>query len=465
MQPIASTKRLLPVLFIGVFMAALDTAVIGPAIPVLRTYFSIDNRQTGLVMSVFVLFSLCSTALMANLSDRHGRRPVYLISVGLFALGSLLIALSPRFWMLIVSRAIQGIGAGGITPTASAVVGDSVPAEQRGRALGLIGATYGIAFVVGPPLASALMVALSWQWIFLLNLPVAAVILYLGAKVLPPRRADVAQTPLDWQGVIVTFVLLAALVLCITRVVDGLLGVTLWPYLLLATAVFAAALVVVERRAIQPLIPLVLFADRQLARVYLLALGAGFGMGSVVFLTSIPTQAYGVTPKNSGFVLLPLVLASMMGSMGAGRLLNRLSARSILFIGFGMLALGYAGSAITGVGLWLFLLASMPVGLGVGIVVGGALRSVAIDKAPANLRAAAQGLINICTAIGTLTSSAAVSAVADLSGGGAKGFGNAYLMVAAAMTVMGVISLGLRDERPASVSPVSANPELERTSS
>ncbi len=126
----SASRRLMPVLFIGVFMSALDTAVIGPAIPALRVAFSVDNREVGLVMSVYVLFSLCSTALMANLSDRYGRRPIYLASVACFALGSLLIALSPRFWMLIASRAIQGIGAGGITPTASAVVGDSFPARR-----------------------------------------------------------------------------------------------------------------------------------------------------------------------------------------------------------------------------------------------------------------------------------------------------------------------------------------------
>jgi MFS family permease len=206
-----SPKRLIPVLFIGVFMAALDTAIVGPAIPVLRETFAIDNRAVGLVMSVFVLFSLCSTALMANLSDRYGRRPIYLFSVAVFALGSLLIALSPSFWMVIASRAIQGIGAGGITPTASAVVGDVFAPAQRGKMLGLIGATYGMAFVIGPPLASGLMLVASWHWIFLLNLPIAAFILYLGAKVLPAQRTPTTQAPLDRAGIALTFCLLGAL--------------------------------------------------------------------------------------------------------------------------------------------------------------------------------------------------------------------------------------------------------------
>lgn len=446
----APPKGLITVLFTGVFMAALDTAIVGPAIPVLRETFGVDNRAVGLVMSVFVLFSLCSTALMANLSDRYGRRPIYLVSVSVFALGSLLIALSPSFWMVVASRAIQGIGAGGITPTASAVVGDMYAPEKRGKMLGLIGATYGMAFVLGPPLASALMVALSWHWIFLLNLPIAAVILYMGAKVLPSRKGKAPQAPLDIAGIAVTFVLLTALVLGITRVldplVDPLLGTALWPWLLLAVAVLLVLLVVVEKRAALPLIPIFLFNNRQLAITYLLAAGAGYGMGSVIFLTSIATHAYGVTPQHAGFVLLPMVVCSMLGSGGGGRLLNRLGARTMILLGFAMLSLGYALSAITGHGLWLFLLASVPVGLGVGIVVGGALRSIAIDEAPPSVRASAQGLINICTAVGTLTSAATVSALADFNGGGIEGFSKAYYVVAALMLGMLLIALGLRKQ-------------------
>jgi len=444
-------KGLIAVLFTGVFMAALDTAIVGPAIPVLRETFGVDNRAVGLVMSVFVLFSLCSTALMANLADRIGRRPIYLFSVSVFALGSLLIALSPSFWMVIASRAIQGIGAGGITPTASAVVGDLFKPEQRGRMLGLIGATYGMAFVLGPPLASALMVALSWHWIFLLNLPIAAVILYLGAKVLPHQRASGPQPPLDLPGIAITFTLLTALVLGITRVLDPLAGMLLWPWLLLAVALLLAVLVRVENRAQAPLIPIFLFNNRQLSTTYLLAVGAGFGMGSVIFLTSVATHAYGVTAKNAGFVLLPLVICSMLGSGVGGRLLNRLGPRNMVLLGFGNLSLGYGLSAITGPGLWLFLLASVPVGLGVGIVVGGALRSIAIDESPVAVRAAAQGLINICTAVGTLLSAASISAMADFGGGGTVGFAKAYGVVAALMLGMLLVALALRKKADAAL--------------
>ncbi len=437
-------KGLITVLFTGVFMSALDTAIVGPAIPVLRETFAIDNRAVGLMMSVFVLFSLCSTALMANLSDRYGRRPVYLASVALFALGSLLIALSPNFWLVVASRAVQGMGAGGIVPVASAVVGDLFAPEKRGKMLGLIGATYGMAFVLGPPLASALMLALSWHWIFLINLPIAAAIVVMGAKVLPKQVATGVQAPLDVAGIVVTFTLLSALVLGITRVLDPLLGATLWPWMLLAVAALVMLLLAVEGRAPAPLIPIQLFRNRQLATTYVLAVGAGYGMGSVIFLTSVATLAYGVTVHNAGFVLLPMVVCSMLGSGGGGRLLNRLGARTMAQWGFGMLAVGYGLTAVTSLGLWFFWVASVPVGLGVGIVVGGALRSIAIDEAPQAVRAAAQGLINICTAIGTLLATATLSAMADFSGGGADGFAKAYAMVGVLMTGMLLGTLALR---------------------
>jgi MFS family permease len=205
-----------------------------------------------------------------------------------------------------------------------------------------------------------------------------------------------------------------------------------------------APLVAVERRAAQPMIPMFLFANRQLRTAYLLTLGAGFGMGSVIFLTSIATLAYGVSRAHAGFVLMPLVICSMLGSMGSGRLLNRLGARALVRIGFAMMALGYGASAYTGAGLAGFLVASMPVGLGVGIVVSGALRTIAIDEAPVAVRGAAQGLINIFTSIGTLLSATAISALADFAGGGVRGFGIAYAAVAVAMAAMWLLALLLR---------------------
>ncbi len=437
-------RRLVQVLFVGVFMAALDSAIVGPVIPALRAAFGIDNRSAGLLTTVFSLSSMCSTALMAYFSDRHGRRPVYLISVALFAIGSLCIAVAPDFDLLLVSRAIQGIGAGGIAPVASAVIGDVFTAERRGRVLGLIGATHGMAFVLGPPLASLLTSTVGWRWLFLVNIPVAIVVLVMGARSLPRQRSDGPPGPIDLPGISVTVLFLLSLVLGISRLPDSATGLLLWPWFLLAGAVLLVALIVIENRQPQPLIPIRLFANRQLAYTYVLTLGVGFSMGGIVFLTTVATLAYGFSVERAGLALLPLVLCSMVGSMAAGRLLNRLGARRLVIFGFGLLTLGYLQSAVPTTGLAAFMAASVLVGVGLGVVVSGALRSIAIDEAPAALRGTAQGLINIFNAVGTLLAVTCISAIADFDGGGLTGFSTAYLAVGLSMLVMLIVAFGLK---------------------
>ncbi|MDX2015142.1 MAG: MFS transporter [Myxococcaceae bacterium] len=440
----SARRRMLPVLFLGVFMAALDAAVVAPAVPALKAAFGIDNRQVGLVTIVFSLCSLSATALMANLSDRLGRRTVYLFDIAGFALGSLVIAQASSFGAVLVGRAIQGLCAGGITPTASAVVGDAFPPQERGKVLGLIGATFGMAFLVGPLLASAVLVVASWPWIFLLNLPVAALVFTLGLKALPGRPARPEQAPFDAAGVLVLAVTLACLMLGINRALDLQLGRTLWPSLLGVAALGVPVLVVIERRAAQPIVPLSLFTRLALQRTWLLCVGAGFGMGSIIFISSVAVAAFGVTAQKAGLLLIPLVLASAGGSMGFGRLQHRVGARVVLLSGFGALLLG---SALLG-GLtptWVsFFGSTMLVGLGVGIVVGGTLRTMVLDEVDATQRSAAQALVNIFIAIGNLLVVATLSVVADGGGGGAAGLSRAYLVAAGVMAVMLALSSTIR---------------------
>jgi MFS family permease len=364
--------------------------------------------------------------------------------VALFALGSLCIAAAPDFEMLLVGRAIQGIGAGGIAPVASAVIGDVFSVERRGRILGLIGATHGMAFVLGPPLATLLTSTLGWRWLFLVNLPVALVVLWWGARSLPSQRASAAPGQIDLAGITCTLLFLLCLVLGISRLADSATGMLLWPWFLAASGALLVALVLIEKRQAQALIPIDLFANRQLACAYVLSLGVGFSMGGIVFLTSIATLAYGISVESAGLALLPLVLCSMVGSMAAGRLLNRLGARSMVIFGFGLLTLGYLQSAVPQTGLTAFLIASVLIGMGVGVVVSGALRTIAMDEAPLAQRGSAQGLMTICNAVGTLLAVTCISAVADFEGGELAGFGHAYLALALSMLVMLVVAFGLK---------------------
>lgn len=437
-------QRILTVLFAGVFMAAMDAAVIAPAIPALRDAFGVDNRQIGLVTIVFSLCSLTSTALMAALSDRFGRRTIYLLDIAGFALGSLIIAFSSSFGVLLLGRAIQGLSAGGITPTASAVVGDTFPPDQRGRILGLIGATFGMAFVFGPIIASALLVVATWEWIFLINLPFAAIVFAMGYRALPRVTRPAHLPAFDYAGIAMLAIMLASLTLGINRAVDTLTGRTLWPALLATAAMALPVLLWVERLAAQPVVPLTLFGTKQLRTTWVLCTGAGFGMGSVIFISSVAVAAFSTPADKAGLLLLPLVLCSSVASALFGRLQNRLGPRTIMLSGFGTLAAGALLIGLTAQTFWLFIVATLFVGAGVGIVVGGTLRTVVLDEVDATQRTAAQALVNIGIAIGNLMVVAVLSALADRAGGGLAGLQSAYLAAAGVMVAMMATSLRLR---------------------
>lgn len=440
----AARRRILTVLFVGVFMAALDAAVVAPAIPALRAAFRVDNRQIGLVTIVFSLCSMSSTALMANLSDRFGRRAIYLLDIAAFALGSLVVARSSSFGMLLVGRAVQGMGAGGITPTASAVVGDTFPPDQRGKILGLIGATFGMAFLVGPVVASLLLVVASWQWIFLINLPIAAIVFFMSARALPSKVSEVAHPPFDYAGITTLALMLTTLTLGINRALDTALGQTLWPMLLATSAVALPLLLLIERRAAQPIVPLTLFVRRQLRTTWALCVGAGFGMGSVIFITSIAVAAFNTPSKKAGLLLLPLVVCSAVASAGFGRIQHTVGARAVMLWGFGTLGIGSGLIGFFAAHFWMYMVATLFIGTGVGIVVGGTLRTLVLNEVTVRERSAAQALVNIGIAIGNLMVVAVLSFLADQAGGGLAGLSVAYRAATAVMLVMMVISLRLQ---------------------
>jgi MFS family permease len=437
-------RRILTVLFVGVFMAALDSAIIAPATPALREAFGVDNSQISLVTIIFGLFTLSSTALMANLSDRYGHKLIYLINIASFAAGSLLIAVSPNFGLILLGRAIQGISTGGITPTAGAVVGDVFPPAERGKILGLIGATFGMAFLVGPPVASLILMALSWHWIFLVNLPVALVILWMGLRNLPPSERMEKLPAFDYTGMVVLTVMLSSMTLAINQVLDKALGMTLWPELAALSAVCLPLLIWIESRAAQPIIPLKLFGTRQLVVTYLLCAGAGFGMGSIVFITSIPVIAFHIPSAQAGFWLIPMVICSSGASMLFGRMLNQLGARKVMFMGFSILTAGMILLGLGGANFWLYLLSTLLIGAGVGTAVGGTLRTIVLDEVQAHERAIAQGLVNVGIAVGNLLVVATLGVLADRAGGGLDGLRMAYLAASVITGVMIAISLALR---------------------
>ncbi len=456
-------NRLLMVLFVGVLMGALDIAIVGPALPAIQSEFGVDDRGLAWVFTVYVLANLVGTPLMAKLSDRAGRRSIYVLDVVLFAAGSLLVALSPTFGVLLLGRAIQGLGAGGIFPVASAVIGDTFPVEKRGSALGLIGAVFGIAFLVGPILGGVILLALNWHWLFLINLPIAALLIVGALRLLPSTRPQV-QRPFDWGGMIVLTALLTAMTfgmnqLDTANVRTSLASPQVWGFLLLAFLLIPV-FVLVERRAQDPVLHLSLFTRRQMTLVNLFAALAGFAEAALVFVPALLVAAFAVAESTASFMLLPVVLVMAIGSPLAGRTLDRTGSRTVVLIGASALGVGLLVVGLAPISMVLFYAAGALVGLGLSWLLGAPLRYIMLNEAPRAQRAASQAALALSTRVGQLAGGALVGAVAASMGGGVAGYQQAFTIIGAVSLAFAVLTLALKS-RSEEMATVQRNEQAE----
>ncbi len=441
----ASARTVLALLFVGVLVAALDIAIVGPALPAIGDTYDVGSRPLSWVFSVYVLFYVVGAPLLAKLSDRIGRRAVFAQSLGLFAAGSLLVAAAPSFELLLLGRAIQAFGAGGIFPVASAVIAETVPEERRGRTLGLIGAVFGLAFLLGP-LLGGLLLRFSWRWLFLINVPVAGVLIVAGLRRLPSAGAARPRA-FDALGAITLAVALAGAVWALSQVdapnLPASLGsVRIWPVLVVAVLA-AAAFWAVEKRASDPVLHPDLFRSRQLRVVGAIALAAGIVEAGMVFLPEIAVLGFGVSSSAASLMMLPLVLTLAVGAPIAGRLLDRNGARPVIQTGLMLTIVGLALYAWLPLNLAGFYASGAAVGFGLSALLGAPLRYVTLQEAGPERRGAGQGLLTLCVSVGQLLGAAIVGGIVGSSATELAGYRHALLTLAFACAVALVLSRSL----------------------
>ena len=448
-------NKVLLVLFLGVLMGALDIAIVAPALPSIQAYFGVGTRVLTWTFTIYVLFNLIGTPLMAKLSDMYGRRSIYTLDVTLFALGSLIVALSPAnmFAMFLVGRAMQGFGAGGIFPVASAVIGDTFPPEKRGGALGLIGAVFGLAFLVGPILGGIILTFTTWQWLFIINLPIALAVILLGWRVLPVTH-PANNPPFDWAGMLTLGVMLASLAFGLNQInvqnfFPSLLSLNVWPFLLIAV-ILLFVFTRLEKKVDAPILNLNLFKSRQTVLASMLSTGAGLGESGMVFIPALAVAAMPaiINTRNASYFLMPVVLAMAFGSPLVGRLLDKFGSKLMVFSGTLLLCVGMMmlSSSLTST-LWGFIAAAAVIGLGLSSLLGAPMRYIMLNEASAADRTSAQGVITLFTSIGQLTSSALIGAVVASMGGGVKGYSAAYMVIGIIAGIMVFLTLGLKNRQ------------------
>ncbi len=437
-------NRILTLLFFGVLMGALDIAILGPALPSIRSEYGVDERSLAWMFSSYVLFQLLSTPLMAKLSDLYGRRWIYILDISLFALGSLLVALSPSYPLVILGRAVQGFGAGGIFPVASAVIGDTFPPEKRGGALGMIGAVFGVAFLIGPLLGGVILALAAWRWLFLINLPIALVVILFSLRLLPVSRPATVRH-FDALGMILLALFLAALTLGLNQLdaanlTASLLSLPVGGSLLLALTLLVI-LVQVEKRAEHPLLPARLFNRRQLGLTYFLSAGAGLMEASLVFVPLMAVSglaSQGINERNATWLLIPAVLAMAVGAPLSGRMLDRIGSRNVILAGTSIMTFGFVVFALLGTSIAFFLLSGMLVGLGLTALLGAPIRYIMLSEALPQERTLAQGIVTLFTSIGQLIGSAIIGAMVV-----SFGVDNIFVGYRAAFVLVALTSLSL----------------------
>jgi EmrB/QacA subfamily drug resistance transporter len=331
-------------LLLAMLLAALDSTIVATALPtIVGELGGLD--QLAWVVTAYLLAQTVVTPVYGKLGDLYGRKIVLQSAVVLFLLGSVLCGLSRSMLELIVFRAIQGMGGGGLLVITQAVVGDIVPPRDRGRYQGIFGAVFGISSIAGPLLGGYFTTQLSWRWIFYINLPLGLLALVVIAIVLP-RRTMRVEHAIDYLGAGLLALALSALVLF-----TDLGGIALpWssaPVLALGAGalLLLLAFVQAERRAAEPVLPLGLFANRTFALTAAIGLIVGFAMfGTVTYIPLFLQVVNGVSPTASGLQLLPLMGGMLATSITSGQLISRWGRYRVFPI---------AGTAVMVLGLFL----------------------------------------------------------------------------------------------------------------
>jgi EmrB/QacA subfamily drug resistance transporter len=361
--------EILAAIMLALFLGALDQTIVGPVLPKISTQLNGVDFYTW-VVTAYLVTSTAAIPVYGKLSDYFGRKPMLLIGIVLFLIGSALSGLSQTMWQLILFRGVQGLGAGALFPISLAVIGDLFTPAERGKYQGLFGGVFGVAFLIGPFLGGVLTDNLSWHWIFFVNIPVGLVSLYLIGRLLPMVHPKDAHFTLDVAGV-ATFIgavvpVLIALTLAETSswvdpTVLGWFGVGF---------VFLVVFILVEWRAKDPMIPLDLFRNRTFTVSVIATFFAVFGFSVLIIFLPLWFQiVQGASTTASGYLLFPFLFGLIFSSIAAGLLVSRTGRYKALLAG------ALAAMAV-GLGLFVNLRADTPnpvlwswlllAGLGVG---------------------------------------------------------------------------------------------------
>jgi EmrB/QacA subfamily drug resistance transporter len=373
---------ILGAILLTLFLASLDQTVVGTALPRIVTDLNGASLYAW-VVSAYLLSSTITVPIYGKFSDVFGRKPMLMIGVCLFLLGSWLSGTSQTMQELVAFRAVQGLGAGALFPLVMAIIGDLYSPRERGRFQGLFGAVFALSFIVGPFIGGWITDNVSWHWVFYVNVPFGIASLVVLAITLPGiARRGASARDLDYLGIALFTAGVVPFMLGLTNKgnvsstgqlanwTDGNVG----GYIVLGLAILVAFLFV-ESRAKEPIIPLDLFRLRD----YSVSMAAVFVFGiamfaAVIFMPRFYQTVRGISATQSGYYIWPLLVGLMGGSIGTGQLISKFGRYKWLMVGGASLMLvgGFLLTHLTaGISDWVLWSWMLVLGLGLGPAMAG----------------------------------------------------------------------------------------------
>ncbi|MGM0240643.1 MFS transporter [Enterococcus sp. AZ103] len=404
----AKPKTFALVIFIlGVFMSALDNGIISSALTTIEYSFNISAVQGTWGITLYTLGMAIATPIIGKLADKFGRKKLFLIEISIFALGSLLVALSPSFIFFLAARLLQSFGGGGIFIIASSHILSTYSKEKQGALLGALGAINGIASVVGPNLGSLVLnVTGHWSWLFLINLPIAVFVIIAGLIAIPETKQSHTQQ-LDIRGLtLLTFGILSFM-LAITNLQSGALLASLLTVKVLGLfalgIVFFGAFVWAEKNIkvkTDPFLPYSLLKSQGFLLTLLMGLLSGTLIAIFVFIPSFVEQTFGISANNSGIFMSGIGLGSIVGAGLGGMLVSKLGATRTITLSGIISTIGFGLIAFFGISTILFIAASSVAGLGFGMLMGAPFSVLINQIAGAKDSGVALGTLSVSRQIG-----------------------------------------------------------------
>ena len=445
------TRNLILILFlIGVFMGSLDTGIIGPVLPSIEQSFNLTSRESSWIFTLFVIFFMIGSPVMAKFSDFYGRKKIFILDVVLFGIGSCLIAFSANIESIFLGRIIQGFGCGGIFPVGGAFIGDAFPLEERGKALGILGSVFGIS-AIGGPLVGAALIPYGWNWCFTINIPISIFIILFALYILPDTESK-RKLKIDYLGIIILSLLSIFLAYGLNQIdssnfISSLLSPKVLPFLLIFI-ILIPIFFRVEKRAEESIVAIHMLKNKEIRIACIETLAYGIIYSSAIFIPSLVILSMGLNDQLASLMLIPILGANAVAAPILGKILDSTGSRKIMMVGTILLTIGLIAIAIYPNNFLLFIIAGCLVGVGLVTIIGAPLRYIVLSEAKPTERGAGQAIVNMLSSAGQLIGGALIGGIIA-SFAGIMGYKISLILASAVAFIAFLFTLKLksRDEQ------------------